>query len=170
MPQFAPHDSGFRGRIRVRPALNDAERARLRALASSGGTLRGTPTGRGDAAVPFARLAWEPCAEGCCLTWNPTLEASRMMLPSLRFVVDHLLRPGARADGLAAFRGFTFDHVLDGLVVADIRVVEVVANVVSERVLEAPCGEPVAARGRARKLPPNVIAFRPRRAGGLGAR
>jgi hypothetical protein len=93
-----------------------------------------------------------------------------MMLPSLRFLVDHLLRPGARAEGLAAFRGFTFDHVLDGVVVGGTRVVEVASNVVSERVLEPPCGQPGSRGRRAAKLPPNVIAFRPRRAGGLGRR
>ena len=154
------------GCVRVRPALNEAERAHLAALSSSGRTLRGTPTGRGDGDVPFAHLAWEACPDGCCLTWNPALEKDTMMLASLRFLVDHLLRFGARAQGRAAFASFTFDHVLDGLVVGDGRAVEVSGNRASERVLPTACSSGVrhGSRGRARRLPANVIELRPRRA------
>ena len=108
-----PHH--FTGHIRITPALNEVERAHLLQLADSRGTLRGTPTGRGDRDVPFARMWWEVCASGCCLSWNPDLEESQLMLPTLRFLIDHLLRPGAKAEGHALFGGFTFDHVLDGL-------------------------------------------------------
>lgn len=106
-------DVGFTGHIGVRPALNEVERAHLAQLADSRGTLRGTPTGRGDRDVPFARLGWEVCAGGCCLTWNPDLELSAMMVPTLQFLIDHLLRRGARAEGHASLDGFTFDHVLE---------------------------------------------------------
>ena len=167
----------FTGHIRITPALNEAERAHLQKLADSSGTLRGTPTGRGDRDVPFARMRWEVCASGCCLSWNPDLEESRMMLPTLRFLIDHLLRPGAKAEGHALFGGFTFDHVLDGVVLGrssldpQARLVEVAANVVSERVLPRGCVDTqlqplrrstgTTRRGR---LPANVIEFRPRRA------
>ena len=89
-------ESRFIGCIRIQPALNDAECDFLLDVLDSDGTLRGTPTGRGDRDVPFARLAWEPCREGCCLQWNPYLEDPKWMVESLRFVVDHLLRPGRR--------------------------------------------------------------------------
>ena len=71
----------------------------------------------------------------------------------------------------------TFDHVLDGVVLGrtaldpQARLVEVVANVVSERVLPRGCVDTqlqplrrstgTTRRGR---LPANVIEFRPRRA------
>lgn len=154
------------GCLRVRPALNEVERAHLAALSSSRRTLRGTPTGRGDGDVPFAHLAWEACPDGCCLTWDPALEKDAMMLPSLRFLVDHLLRPGAKGEGRAAYAGFTFDHVLDGLVVGDGRVVEVSGNRSSERVLPTACATRVPSRspGRPRRLPANVVELRPRRA------
>ena len=167
-------DPAFIGHIRIQPALNEAERAHLCALVDCDGTLRGTPTGRGDRSVPFAHLAWEVCSGGCCLTWNPDLESSAMMLPTLRFVIEHLLGPGARAQGRPRFEEFTFDHVLDGAVMGqrygdrEVRLVEVAANVASERVLPA-CdraaetslaGRPT----RRRRLPSNVIEFRPRRA------
>ena len=173
----ASSSSGYAGHIRVQPALNEAERAHLRALTDSGGTLRGTPTGRGDRDVPFARLAWEVCPGGCCLTWNPSLEESRMMLPTLQFLVDHLLRRGAKAEGRRGFAAFTFDHVLDGAVMgrsvvdAETRLVEVIGGSASDRVLPRGCdaveGDPplrVAGRTRRGKLPKNVIEFRPRRA------
>lgn len=154
----------FTGCVRIRPALTEAERSHLVDLAASGGTLRGTPTGRGDRDVPFARLAWQACPGGCCLTWDPMAEKASMMLPSLRFLVDHLLRAGARAEGSTAFAGFTFDHVLDGIVIGAGRVVEVDANRVSERTLTRSCDDARPVRGRRRTLPDNVVVLRPRRA------
>lgn len=171
-------DSGFTGHIRIQPALNEAERTFLADLVDSDRTLRGTPTGRGDRDVPFARLAWEVCADGCCLTWNVDLEMSAMMQPSLSFLIDHLLRRGAKGEGRPAFAGFGFDHVLDGAVMGSApgeptaRLVEVTGNVVSERLLPSPCvgmqdkAPAIRSTGRTRrgKLPANVIEFRPRRA------
>lgn len=165
-------DNVFVGRIEVRPPLNEAERDHLFALAHSRSTLRGTPTGRGDSTVPFAHLAWEPCPAGCCLTWS-ALEQSSHMLPSLRFLVDHLLKPGAKAEGHKRFPEFTCDHVLDGVVAGrshsdrQVYVAEVIANRVVGRTIEPACaraGEASRARGRARPRPANVIEFRPRRA------
>jgi hypothetical protein len=170
-----PHD--FTGHIRIAPALNEVERAHVLKLAAPTGTLRGTPTGRGDGDVPFARMGWVACAGGCCLSWNPALEDSRMMLATLRFLIDHLLRPGAKAEGHTHFGGFTFDHVLDGAVLGrtalaqQARLVQVAANVVSEQLLPVGCVDTrvqpltrssgTTRRGR---LPANVIEFRPRRA------
>ena len=170
-------DTIYTGHVRVRPPLNEAERLHLRALADGGGTLRGTSTGRGDRDVPFARMGWEVCAGGCCLTWNPGLEAPGMMVPTLRFLIDHLLRRGARGEGRAGFEGFTFDHVVDGAVMGAAsldggsRLVEVEGNVVSERLLAPSCGQSATeaatrttGRTRRGRLPANVIQFRPRRA------
>lgn len=153
----------FTGCLRIRPALNETERAWLHATADSGRTLRGTTIGRGDTSVPFAYLAWEVCRGGCCLTWDPTAERASMMLPSLRFLVDHLLREGAKGEGSSQLAGFTFDHVLEGVVTGAGRVVEVSANRVSERTLTPSCADAKPSRGR-RPLPANVVELRPRRA------
>ncbi len=171
------------GCIRIRPSLNEAEQRFLLDLIESGRTLRGTPTGRGDNQVPFARLAWDVCPDGCCLEWEPDLEDAKWMADSLRFVVDHLLRAGAKAEGRPKFAGFTFDHVLDGAVMGvtdagQVRLVEVSGNVVMDRAVLGPCDEalgdsprpsrsagPAAGPGAqrsARALPSNVIEFRPR--------
>lgn len=160
------------GRIEVRPPLNAAERDYLLDLAGSTSTLRGSPTGRGDRSVPFAHLAWEPCGAGCCLTWTAT-ERSQHLLASLRFVVDHLLKPGAKAAGHPRFADFTCDHVLDGVVAATgggddrVHVAEVTANRVSGRSGQSACataGTAPLVRSRPRPTPTNVIEFRPRRA------
>lgn len=160
------HDrNALAGRIRVSPPLAAAEREHLSALAASIGTLRGTVTGRGADDVPFARLCWVVCGRGCCLTWHPGRGAPAMMLPTLSFLVHHLLGAGARAEGRPGFDGFTFDHVLDGLVVGGGRLVEVRANTVHERVLDEPCERPSPRREtRPRPLPANVVELRPRRA------
>lgn len=161
----------FLGRIEVRPPLNQAERDYLFDLSHSPSTLRGTPTGRGDSTVPFAHLAWESCAAGCCLTWN-ALEQSSHMLPSLRFLVDHLFKPGAKVQGHKRFPGFTCDHVLDGFVAgrmhsdSRVYVAEVIANRVEGRSIEPACAQAgkERVRDRPRPRPANVIEFRPRRA------
>ena len=164
-------DDVFLGRIEVRPPLNEAERAYLADLAESDSTLRGTPTGRGDTSVPFAHLAWESCGAGCCLTWTG-LEHGQHVAGSLRFLVDHLFKPGAKAAGHRRFPGFTCDHVLDGLVAARGRdgrtyVAEVSGNRVSGREGTPACARAAQAaqgRTRSRPRPANVIEFRPRRA------
>ena len=87
-----------------------------------------------------------------------------MMLPSLRFLVDHLLRYGAKGEGSPHLAGFTFDHVLDGVVIGAGRVVEVDANRITERLLTRSCASVMPSRGRRRPLPANVVELRPRRA------
>lgn len=163
-------DNVFLGRIVVRPPLNEAERDYLFDLAHSSSSLRGTPTGRGDDSVPFAHLAWESCADGCCLTWSG-LEWTRNMLPSLRFLVDHLFKPGAKAAGHKRFTDFTCDHMLDGVVAAKrydddrLYVAEVSANRVGGGSSAPACAqEGSAPKPRRRPRPANVIEFRPRRA------
>lgn len=163
------HDDLVRGRIRVAPPLNAAEREFLGEVADGDGTLRGTPTGRGDSGVPFARLAWRPCERGCCLRWDGS-ELSRHVGATLEFVVDHLLRPGAKAAGHRRFPGFTCDHVLDGVVVVQryddprLHVVRVRANAVEQLDVGAGCAAPAPRRRTAAEWPANVVAIRPRRA------
>lgn len=163
-------DNVFLGRIVVRPPLNEAERDYLLDLAHSSSTLRGTPTGRGDDSVPFAHLAWEPCPDGCCLTWSG-MEWTRNLLPSLRFLVDHLLKPGAKATGHRRLPGFTCDHVLDGAVAGRrfdddlLYVAQVTANRVEGRSVPPACAQAgTVPKPRSRPRPANVIEFRPRRA------
>jgi hypothetical protein len=154
---------GFIGCIQVRPPLNDTEVDFLDDLADSGRTLRSTPTGRGNDAVPFARLAWTACIDGCCLRWDGSA-ATKWMVPTLQFLVDHLLGARGVAREHPRFAGFTFDHVLTGAVVGrayDDRtttVVDIADDVAASRVLPTSCETGSALDAD------NVIVFRPRRA------
>lgn len=176
------YDTDFIGSIRVSPPLGDDEIDVLLDLADSQRTLRGTPTGRGNAEVPFARMAWDVCLDGCCLWWTGE-EDDKWIGPSLAFMVDHWFRHGAVGEGHPRLAAFTFDHVLDGVVAVRGRdrstLVEVSSNVVTWRLVDEPCdgfvlrvppgSEP--SRGRepkGRPLPSNVIELRSRRAGGSG--
>lgn len=175
------HDPRFIGCIHVEPPLNDDEVGFLLALADPGRTLRSTPTGRGNSDVPFARLGWEVCARGCCLSWDGAHEATQWMQSSLSFLIDHLFCAGAEGAGRHQFEGFTFDHVLSGIVVGhrenevDVTLVEVTDNVVTGRLIPGPCpaapAHPAPAKRpkapptkRAGPQPSNVIELRPRRA------
>lgn len=82
------------------------------------------------------------CWDGCCLAWDGR-EKFYQSVRWLRYLIDHFLRPDALAQqsGLAQFEAFTFDHRLDGLVIAsrrdtrELSAICVQDNVVSERVL-----------------------------------
>ena len=166
------HDSRFIGCIRVSPPLNEHEMAFLRDLSEAGRTLRSTPTGRGNSDVPFARLAWEVCDDGCCLSWDHDVEATRWMAPSLTFLIDHLFRAGGEGEGRRQLQEFTFDHVLGGVVVgrgdrdADTTLIEVVDNAVSGGLVPTRCSatKEKSPTKRPARRGSNVIEFRPRRA------
>ena len=161
------HDNRPMGCIRVSPPLNEDEIDALLDLAESGRTLRSTPTGRGNPEVPFARVAWEVCLDGCCLWWTGD-EESRWVAPSLEFLVEHWFRRGAAGETHPKFADFTFDHVLEGVVVVrgpdGCTVVEARGNAVSSRLVPHPCESARTPEPEAHPLPANVVELRPRRA------
>jgi hypothetical protein len=156
------YSTDFLGRIDIDPALNDEEQDYLRAFRLS----RRYDRRDGPYAVPgnpyleerekgdidaYNRVApgqpelwcrWEVCWDGCCLAWDGR-EKFYQSVRWLRYLIDHFLRPEAQAarSGLAQFEAFTFDHRLDGLVIAsrrdtrELSAICVQDNVVSERVL-----------------------------------
>jgi hypothetical protein len=92
---------------------------------------------------PGLHCQWTPCPEGCCLTWDGT---EKFYEPTawLGYLIDHFLKPGAVAAAKRALddEGFSFDHVVNGVVVAcrrDTRrlwMIRACDNVVSEADLE----------------------------------
>jgi hypothetical protein len=91
---------------------------------------------------PSLRCDWVPSCDGQCLTYNGR-DGVDEPGPWLRYVIDHFLKPGAVASRLGdpRFTGFTFDHVLDGVVAACRRdtarlwLIKVRSNRVREQVL-----------------------------------
>ena len=125
----------FIGHVEVRPGLNEAEVSYLTAFTGSRRWRR--PEGPyavpvDDEAEPVASRAWHlppagqptlwcdwaPCWDGCCLTWQGE-ERFAGVGTWLAYLIDHFLRPGAVASTVRdpRFAGFTFDHVLDGMLV-----------------------------------------------------
>lgn len=154
------YTTDFIGHVEVRPGLNEAEVAYLMAFTGSRRWRR--PEGPyavpvdGYEAEPVASHAWHlppagqptlwcdwvPCWDGCCLTWQGE-ERFAGVGTWLAYLVDHFLRPGAVAStgGDPRFGGFTFDHVVDGMLVGCRRdnkqlfAVSVQANRVREEIL-----------------------------------
>lgn len=93
-------------------------------------------------AQPGLWCDWEPCWDGCCLSYNGNEKfygATRWLM----YLVEHFLRPGAYAQesGLDCFKDFTFDHHLDGIVVGcrrdnkELFAIKVEDGMVSEEIL-----------------------------------
>lgn len=126
----------FIGHVEVRPGLNEAELGYLAAFTGSRRWRRpegpyAVPTDACEEEPTAARAwhlpaegqptlwcDWTPCWDGCSLTWQGE-ERFAGVGTWLGYLVDHFLRPGAAASrtGDPLFGGFTFDHVLDGMVV-----------------------------------------------------
>jgi hypothetical protein len=124
----------FTGRIAVAPPLNAHEIDYLRKFAATRRTDRdrgpyyvdGTGcAGQGrdadirdynrpPAGQPSLWCKWEPTADGLAIEWNGQ---EKFYGPSewMAYLVDHFLRPGARAHGNPGFEDFTFDHLLNGV-------------------------------------------------------
>ncbi|MDX6301759.1 MAG: hypothetical protein QOF53_2973, partial [Nocardioidaceae bacterium] len=87
---------------------------------------------------------WVPCWDGCCLAYNGN---EKFYEPTtwLRYLIAHFLKPGATASRTdeARFEGFTFDQVLDGMVVGcrrenkELYAIVTHKNRVTERVLRS---------------------------------
>jgi hypothetical protein len=138
------YSTDFLGHIEISPPLNPAEVEYLTAFSQSrrwdrpGGPYVVPDNPRLDAIVmgepdsddldrfnslapgqPQLYCQWVPCPSGCCLAYDGH---EKFYEPTvwMRYLIAHFLRPGAAASrsGLDCFAEFTFDHQLDGVIVA----------------------------------------------------
>lgn len=136
------YTTDFIGHVDIDPPLNEAERAYLAAFADSrrwqrpggpyavplnpaaarlddeGGVERhGERYNRPPDGQPSLWCQWVPCWDGCCLSYDGREKFYRST-EWMTYLIDHFLAPGAQARGsnLELFRGFSFDHQLDGIV------------------------------------------------------
>lgn len=100
LPDGDPYSLPMNPRAALAQAFHDA-----------GGSM--SPTGN----VPYGVQHWRVCEHGDRISWHRS-EKSNDAIAALRFLVDHYLGPGARAQGSdnPDFADFTFDHRLDGVV------------------------------------------------------
>ncbi|HET6625949.1 MAG TPA: hypothetical protein VFG63_06130 [Nocardioidaceae bacterium] len=156
------YTTDFIGHIDIAPSLNDYEIAYLTAFSGSrrferpGGPydVPGNPraeehkTSAGDtynrpaAGQPGLRCEWVPCWDGCCLSYSG-VEKFYGAVEWLRYLILHFLKQGGKASRSndPRFAGFTFDHVLDGMVIGcrrdnkELSSITVANNRVREKVL-----------------------------------
>lgn len=154
------YTTDFVGNLTITPGLNAYEVEYLdafgmsRRCVRSGGPYEIPGNPRAESSEDFPRddynqvapgqpnlwCDWEVCWEGDCLAWNGT-EKSYSMVPWLRYLISHFLKPGGKAQGQPGFGDFTFDHVVSGMVVGcrrdtkELFAVQVVDNRVQERIL-----------------------------------
>lgn len=155
------YTTDFIGHVDIDPPLNEHEMQYLIAFAATRHCER--PGGEyAVAANPYASeggltteqlntvppgqpgywCQWEPCWDGCCLSFNGH-EKFYAPVRWLEYLIEHFLELGAVASrsGESWFDGFTFDHVLEGMVIGCRRdnkklfAIEVSDNEVTERVL-----------------------------------
>jgi hypothetical protein len=159
------YTTDFVGHIDVHPPLNDAEVAylsgfhRTRRYDRPEGPYYVPPNpfaqerrvgdieryNRPAPGQPELWCRWVPCWDGCCLALDGE---ERIYAPErwLEYLARHFLAPGAEAShsGLSEFEDFSFDHVLEGLVVGSRRdtrelfAMRVEDNVVTQEVLWPP--------------------------------
>lgn len=156
------YTTDFVGHIDIHPPLSAAECEYLTAFKESRRCQR--PGGRyavpgnpfAEEALPVAQsnavalgqpslwCHWEPCPQGCCLSFDG-LEKSYAPVDWLRYLIQHFLKPRAAAalSDEEWFTGFTFDHVLEGMVVGcrrdnkELFAINVRNNRVSTKILRA---------------------------------
>jgi hypothetical protein len=132
------YTTDFIGHIDIEPSLNVDEIAYLTAFSASrrcerpGGAyaVPGNPlaedmdswpsdqVNRVAAGQPGFWCDWVPCWDGCCLAYDG-VEKFYQPVRWMGYLIDHFLKPGALAStsGDPLFANFTFDHLLDGVVV-----------------------------------------------------
>lgn len=127
------------GHLDVSPPLNAAEATYLRSLRTPLDPDETGPPGR-----PASGCCWTVCRDGCCLLLDEVVAAGEEVA-WLRWLIGHLLKPGAAATRSRNLRfdRFTFDHTVSGVVVGsrgrrgEIFALTVRGNRVSERLLTA---------------------------------
>ena len=132
------YTTDYLGHIDIAPSLNEAELgyldmfSRSRRWSRPGGPYAVPSDPDADEAADSGDRAfnippegqpglwcdWVPCWDGCCLSFEGS-ERFYAPVPWLRYLIDHFLKPGATAAAGTdpRFVSFTFDHVLDGMVV-----------------------------------------------------
>lgn len=169
------YTTDFIGHIEINPPLNTAEQHYLLAFSESrrcerlGGCydVPGNPAAENSEAPididtynavapgqPSLWCGWQPSWGGAYLMFNGH-EKFYGATQWMTYLISHFLAPRAHAadSGLACFDGFTFNHVLDGIVAAcrqdtrELYLILVEQNVVHEQTLHRPGMIVAATRG-----------------------
>lgn len=109
------HSLDFVGHIEIAPPLNGHEMAMLSppGVPPLDGNLQDRPGRGGESELG---CAWHICQAGCCLVLE-CAEDSSAVVRWLRLLISRFLKAGATARGRLGFDHFTFDHLLDGVIV-----------------------------------------------------
>lgn len=158
------YTTDFVGHIDIYPHLNAGEIAYLEAFRHArhfdrGGSpydVPGNPLAPDREGVPVERYhslgqgkpqlycQWAVCGSGCCLAFDGN-EKFYQPVEWLRYLINHLLKPGAKASKVAhpQLSEFTFDHRLDGMIVGcrrdtrELYAITVTNNRITRKVLRA---------------------------------
>ncbi|WP_395658434.1 hypothetical protein [Nocardioides sp.] len=158
------YTTDFIGHVDIEPHLNAGEIAYLEAFRHArhfdrGGSaydVPGNPLAPDHEGVPNERYnalapgkpqlycQWAICGSGCCLAYDGN-EKFYQPVAWLRYLIDHLLAPGALAEKERHHQlaEFTFDHRLNGMIVGcrrdtrELFAITVTDNVVATEVLRA---------------------------------
>lgn len=134
------YDTDFDGRINIQPPLNPKEIHYLYQFACTRHMIReqgpyyvdglygrdttgvNVAAGHVNEPPPGQPSLWcnfQATADGTALIWNQT-EKTYYAEIWIAYLIDHFLKPGAEASktGMEQFKGFTFDHICNGKLLA----------------------------------------------------
>lgn len=122
------YQTDFVGYLHIQPALNETEIRFINALSGAEpgeNVLEDMEKAEKSLldlryGMPRGWSSWAACPQGCCLSYSGGDKANHM-IPWLKFLIGALLSPDAMEHGGPEFERFTWDHMLNGMVVGSRR-------------------------------------------------
>ncbi len=104
------YQTTFHGSVSVEPPLNEAEISYLKDFSYT--------DHRFESNVPGYWCQWVPTTDGTAIKWDDG-EKFYDSVEWMEYIIENFLMPDGYAQGEPALEGFTFNHVVNGIINAE---------------------------------------------------